>query len=299
MTRQPSSSGGLPYAVAAYFIWGFLPLFLRLLHGVPPLEFVGWRIIFTVPVCLAVLAARRSLGDLVTVLTNRRLLLLLITSSVLIGGNWLIFVSAVQNGHVFAISLGYYINPLLNVLLGTLFLGEKLGRLQWLAVALAGLGVGLLAVLGSPDDALTMLGIALALALSFAGYGLVRKFTPVVSLTGLAVEVLVLVPAAIILLACASRAPVGLSFGRDSQTSMLLAISGVVTAIPLILFGSATRRLDLSTLGFVQFLSPTIAFLSGLFVFHEALRPGQLACFIVIWTAIAVFCWDLVARRNA
>lgn len=284
--------------MAAYFIWGFLPLYMHELRGVAPVEFIGWRILFTIPVCLGLLAVRGSLGDLLSALANRRLVAMLVASSLLVGGNWLVFVWAVGTGHIFAISLGYYINPLLNVLLGTLFLGEKLSRLQWLAVALAGLGVSLLAIFGADADSLTMLAIALVLAISFAGYGLVRKFAPVASLPGLAVEVLVLLIPACGLLAYAAHMPAGIAYGQDPYTTWLLTFSGLVTAIPLVLFGTATRRLDLSTLGFVQFMSPTIAFITGIFVFNEPLKPVQLACFVVIWVAIAVFCWDLLARRG-
>ena len=291
--------GGLRYAVGAYLLWGVLPLYLHALRQISPLEFIGWRACFTVPVCLAILAARGAMGDLVSALTNPRLLGLLMTSSLLIGSNWLIFVTAAQAGHIFAISLGYYINPLINVLLGTLFLGERLSRMQWLAVALAGFGVSLLALSGSDKAMLAMLAISLALPVTFAAYGLLRKFIPVTSLTGLSVEVLVLLIPAIFLLLWVSQAPGGLAIGRDPQTTMLLAVSGVATAVPLLLFGTAAQRLDLSTLGFVQFLSPTITFISGIFVFHEPLHRVQLACFLVIWVAIAVFSWDMFARRKS
>jgi chloramphenicol-sensitive protein RarD len=146
---------GLPHAVGAYLVWGMLPLYLRLVQHVPAFEFVGWRLVFTLPVCLVIVVLRRQVQQVIAALGDPRVLGLLLASSLLIGGNWLLYVSAIQSGHVFATSLGYYINPLMNVLAGTLFLGERLNRRQWSAVAIAGIGVSLLAW-----DAREMLGIA-------------------------------------------------------------------------------------------------------------------------------------------
>ncbi|MBW8753064.1 MAG: EamA family transporter RarD [Sphingomonadales bacterium] len=293
--RDPASSrpNGLPHALGAYLIWGLLPLYLRLVHNVPPFEFVGWRLIFTLPICLIIVALRRQEREVTMALGNPRTLGLLLTSALLIGGNWLLYISAIQSGQVFATSLGYYINPLMNVLAGTLFLGERLNARQWTAVAIAAAGVSLLAW-----DAREMLGIALALAVTFCGYGLVRRLAPVASLPGLTIEtVLLLVPAiGIVIWQAGSHG--GTSFGRDVTTDLLLPLSGLLTAVPLLLFATATRRMDYSTLGFVQYLSPTIVFLLGLFVFHEPLRQVQLACFVLIWAAAALFVWDLLSRRR-
>jgi chloramphenicol-sensitive protein RarD len=289
--RSPS---GLPMALGAYLIWGLLPLYLRLVHSVPPFEFVGWRIVFTLPLCLLFIALRGQIADLLGALAQPRTMLLLVVSSLLIGVNWLVYIAAIQAGHVFATSLGYYINPLVNVLFGTLFLREKLSRLQWAAVALAAVGVSLLAW-----NALDMLWISLTLAVSFSAYGLVRKLVPVGSLPGLTIEsaVLVLPAIGIILWHTSGGAPAAV--GHDFRQSVLVALSGVLTAVPLLLFAVAARRMDYSALGFVQFMSPTIVFLLGLFVFGEPLRPIQLACFVLIWSAIALFVWDLLARRRA
>ena len=281
-------------AVGAYLIWGFLPLYLMLVRAVPPFEFVGWRIIFTLPLCLLFIALRRQTGDLLAALRNPAVMVRLAVSSVLIGVNWLIYIAAIQAGHVFAASLGYYINPLVNVLAGTLFLREKLSARRWVAVALATAGVSLLAW-----DARDMLWISLSLAVSFSAYGLVRKLTPVGSLPGLTIESAVLLLPAIAVAAYYAGLPAGSAFGRDAGSSLLLMLGGVVTAVPLLLFAIAARRMDYSTLGFVQFIAPTIVFLLGLFVFHEPLRHVQLACFVAIWCAIAIFVWDLLARRNA
>ncbi|MEO7246964.1 MAG: EamA family transporter RarD [Novosphingobium sp.] len=289
-TRQ---HGGLPYAIGAYLIWGLLPLYLRLLHGIPPFEFVGWRVIFTLPLCLVAVAFSAKWRALWSALSNPRTMMVLLGSSLLIGTNWLIYIWAIVEGHVLAASLGYYINPLVNVLAGTLFLGERLSQRQWGAVALAVAGVALLAW-GAQD----MLWISLSLAFTFSGYGLVRKLAPVESLPGLTVETVVLLIPAMMIINHYAQAPLGPAFGRDTSTSLLLALSGAVTAVPLLLFTEAARRMDYSTLGFVQFLSPTLVFLLGLFLFHEPLRPVQLGSFALIWAAAGLFIFDLLARRR-
>ena len=293
--KRPASFGasGLPQALGCYLIWGLFPLYFRLVHVVPPFEFVGWRLLFTAPICLLLIALRRQGGETLRAATNPRILGLMLGSALLIGGNWLIYVWAIQTGHIFATSLGYYINPLLNVLAGTLLLGERLTPRQWIAVGIAAAGVSLLAW-----DAREMLGIALALAVTFSGYGLVRRQAPVGALPGLTIETALLVLPAIAILYWQASLHGGGAFGRDATTDLLIPLAGVLTAAPLLLFAEAARRMDYSTLGFVQFLSPTIVFALGLFVFHEPLRQVQLACFVLIWTAAAVFVWDLLARRR-
>ena len=293
-SNQSPRPSGVPMALGAHLIWGLLPLYLILVRQVPPFEFVGWRVIFTVPICLLLIALRRQLPELRAALADRKVLRNLCISAVLVGANWLIYIAAVQSGHIFAASLGYYIIPLVNVLTGTVFLGERLSPRQWWAVALAGVGVSLLAW-----GALDMLWISLSLAITFSTYGLVRKTTPVGSLPGLTIETAVLMLPGIGIVLWYAQTPAGMSFGQDISSSLLIAGSGVITAVPLLLFAIAARRMDYSTLGFFQFVSPGIVFLLGLFVFHEPLRSVQLASFIVIWCAIALFVWDLLARRNA
>lgn len=293
MTAHSSDRpSGLPHAIGAYLAWGLIPIYFKLLHTVPPSEIVGWRLIFTLPVSLIIIGLRRQGRELASALGKPRVLLLLLTGALLIGSNWLIYVYAINSGHIFATSLGYYINPLMNVLAGTLFLGERLTPRQWIAVALAGAGVALLAA-----GALEMLGIALALAVTFSGYGLVRRAVPVGAVPALAVETGLLTLPAIGLLVWHDQGP-GLAFGRDITTDLLLVASGLITAIPLLMFAVAARRMDYSTLGFVQYLSPTMVFILGLFVFHEPLREIQLACFVIIWAAIALFVWDILARHR-
>ena len=285
---------GLFMALGAYVVWGVMPLYLRLVHWVPPYEFIAWRVLFTLPVCLAFVVLFRQFPALRAGLLNPSLLRLLALSAFLVAINWTIYIAAVQSGHVLASSLGYYINPLANVFAGTLFLGERLSQRQWLAVALAGLGVSLLAW-----DAREMLWISLSLAISFCGYGLVRKLAPVESLPGLTIETLILlIPAALVAWYFAGL-PAGSAMNHGIGNAALVSVSGLMTGIPLLLFAAAARRMDYSALGMTQFIAPSIGFVLGVTVFGETLKPSQLACFGFIWAAIAVFIWDIVARRGS
>lgn len=297
MSSAPASAtrlAGLPQAVGAYLIWALFPLYFALLHTVSPFEVVAWRLLFTLPFCLIMVILLRQGQELRLALGNPRIVAALALSGLLIGTNWLVYVIAVMHGHVLATSLGYYINPLVNVLTATVFLRERLSRLQWIAVGLAAIGVAILA-----RDALPTLWISMTLALSFGGYGLTRKLAPVDSLPGLTIETMALLIPALGLLAWQASSPHGLSMGTAPGISLLLACAGVLTGVPLLLFASAARKLDFSVLGFIQFITPTGLFLMGLLVFDEPLRPVQLVCFLFIWTAIAVFCWDMLARRRA
>lgn len=293
MNESSTLRRGLASALAAYVMWGLLPLYFRALHAVPPLELVGWRVLFTVPVCFVIISFRKQWPDVRAALTSGHVLGLLVLSALLIGSNWLIFVIAINSGHVLATSLGYYINPLINVVLGTVFLGERLTRVQWMAVALAGAGIALL--LGG---ALDTLAVALSLAFTFAFYGFVRKKAPVGAVPGLTIETVLLVAPALVIVWLGAVSPAGSALAMGGYETPLLIASGVATAIPLLLFAVAARSLPLSTLGFVQFLSPTLSFILGLTVFGEALDTTRLACFALIWAAIALYSWDMVKRAR-
>ncbi|MEL6878194.1 MAG: EamA family transporter RarD [Pseudomonadota bacterium] len=284
---------GLPAALGAYLIWGFLPLYLILVCSVPAFEFVGWRIIWTLPFCLLIVAARRQFSAIKEALANWRTVGLLLTSATLIAINWFIYVWAIMENQVYAASLGYYLNPLINVLLGTLLLGERLSRWQWLAVAIASGAVALLLA-----GALTTLWISLSLAMSFGTYGLVRKQVAVGSLPGLTIESAILLLPAIGIVTWYAQTPAGPSFGGDLWLSLAIIAGGVVTAVPLLLFAIAARRMPYSTLGFIQFLAPTIVFILGLTVFKQELRLVQLGSFVLIWTALVIFVADLWARTR-
>ncbi|WP_290721855.1 EamA family transporter RarD [Altererythrobacter sp.] len=285
---------GIPAALGAYGIWGFLPLYLILVQSVPPIEFVGWRIIWTLPICLLIVVFRKQIPDLKAALSNSKVLLVLMGSAILIAINWFVYVWAIQTGEVYAASLGYYINPLVNVLLGTMLLNERLSRRQWVAVGLAGLGVAVLLA-----GALTTLWISLTLAFSFGTYGLLRKQVPVGSLPGLTIESALLIPLSVGIAWWYAAGPDGSSFGQDAFLSFAIILGGFLTAVPLLLFAVAARRMDYSTLGFFQFIAPSIVFMLGLTVFDRPLLPAQIASFAFIWTAIGIFVWDMLQRRRA
>lgn len=285
---------GLLAAVAAYGAWGLLPIFFRLLHHVNPVEIVGQRILWSLLLVMALLLARQSLPGLSTILRDRRLMLPLAGSALMIGMNWLIYVWAVNAGHVIATSLGYFLNPLVNVGLGVLLLHEKLRRGQMAAIGIAAVGVAIMAA-----TALTTLWISVTLALTFAFYGLIRKLTPVAPMMGLGVETLLLTPPAIGYLFWLS-AHGGVSFGQDMTTTILLIIAGAVTTVPLVLFATAAQRLSMTTLGLLQYLAPTLQFLCGTLLFGEKLTAGQMASFALIWLSLILFATDSLtaARRN-
>lgn len=294
---QPGSAdnkpSGLPAALGAYVIWGFLPVYLLLVTAVPPFEFVGWRIIWTLPFCLLIVALRRQFPALREAIADPRTLMMLFVSALLIAINWLVYIWAIMQEQVYAASLGYYLNPLLNVLLGTLLLGERLSKLQWLAVAIAASAVALLAA-----GALTTLWISLTLAFSFGLYGIVRKQVGVGSLPGLTIESAMLLLPATGIVWFYAQSPAGSAFGTDLFLSAVIVFSGVVTAVPLLLFALAARRMNYSTLGFIQYLAPTIVFILGLTMFGEELKPAQLGSFVLIWIAVAIFVVDLWARNR-
>ena len=284
---------GLPQAFAAYAIWGLLPIYLHATRVVPAAEFVGWRVVLTVPVCLGLILATGQAGELLGVLRDPRRLAALGLSAALIGANWLIYIAAIQAGHVLATSMGYYINPLLNILLGTLFLGERLAPRQWLAVAVAAAGVMVLA-----SGAQTAVWLSLSLAATFGFYGLVRKLVPVSAVTGLTVETLVLLPVGLAVVGWYALQPAGTSLTHGPGTAALIIAAGPITAVPLLLFAAAARRLPYATIGFIQFMSPTLVFIQGIWLFHEPINQRQLVCFALIWTACAIYCWDLLLRRR-
>lgn len=291
--NERSTGRGLAAALGAHAIWGAMPVYLILVKAVPAIEYVAWRTFFTLPLCLVILAIRKRLPELRRVLGNRRTVLTLTASAGLVATNWLIYVWSIQQEKVYAASLGYYLLPLVMLVLGMVVLKERLNRLQWAAAALALAGVAALSA-----GAITTLWISLTLALSFGLYGLLRKTVDAGPMVGLTVETLVLLPLVIAYLAWAELAGGGVALGRELVESLAIVAGGLFTAIPLTLFAFAARSLPYTIVGFVQFTSPTIVFLLGLLVFGEELRPAQLACFVAIWAAVALFSWDLWRRSG-
>lgn len=289
-----SEQGGLPYALAAYGIWGFVPLFFKLVSSVPPVEVLAQRIVWSLPLCVVIMLFRRQIGDYLLALRDPRIVRMLLVSALLIAINWLVYIYSIFTDHVLAASLGYYLNPLVNVMLGMVFLGERLSRLQLLAVVVAGVGVAILLA-----GALDTLWISLTLAFSFGFYGLLRKIVPVGSLPGLAIETTLLLPLAVAVSLYYLWVGDGRGFGAEGSITLLLMAGGIVTAVPLLLFATAARRMSYAALGFVQYLAPTLQFLLSLFVFREPLKPAQLVCFLLIWVSIAIFSFDMWRKLRA
>lgn len=274
---------GIAYGLGAYFMWGFLPAFFKLLSDVAPTEVVAQRVIWSVFFLAVLVTFKGRLGAIFSALRSPRTLLLLSCSALLIGANWLIYVWAVVNNHVLESSLGYFLNPLVNVALGVLLLKERLSRAQIVAVSLASIGVAVLAV-GAGGG----LWISLSLALTFAFYGLLRKIAPVDSLVGLSVETLLLLPLAagfVWMLSLRGE----MAMGQDLGISLLLVMCGVLTAVPLLLFAAAARLLPLATLGLLQYVAPTLQFLLAVLAYGEPLTQAHLICFAFIWTGLLIF----------
>jgi chloramphenicol-sensitive protein RarD len=274
---------GFAAGLIAYGFWGVLPIYFKAIDSISPVSIVAHRILWSVPFLWMMLFATRSWGEVAQAVRTPRTLLLLVTTALLIGVNWLLYVYAVTSGHILAGSLGYYLNPLANVLLGRFVLKERLSWLQWAAVALAAAGIS--ALLGGASE---HLWISLTLCLSFASYGLLRKISPVDSVTGLAVETGLLLPlaAAWLIWNAAGGAP---TFGSSPGQTALILLSGVATMVPLLLFTAAARRLPYSTLGMLQFLAPTLQFLLAVLVYGEPFTRSHAVAFGAIWAGLGLY----------
>jgi len=279
---------GILCAVAAYAIWGLLPAFLKLLKPLPAPDILAHRILWSLLLLVVLATLLRHGAALRRIVTTPRLMLALTASATLIAINWLCYIIAVNSGHVSQASLGYFINPLVNVLLGTLILRERLGRIEGVAVALAACGVAFLAYEqgGVPV-------IPLTLAVSFGGYGLIRKITPVDAMDGLLIETAILTPPSILWLALAG------SSLADGPAFALLPAAGIVTAIPLMLFAAAAKRVRYSDLGVLQYIAPTLQLILAVAVYGEVLPPAQWVAFGLIWISLAIYLTGatLAARR--
>ncbi len=294
---DPSASEtrrGLAYGFAAYGLWGLVPLFWKLLAHVDPLEVLAHRVIWGA-LTFVIIARLAGAGPmLVAALRERRTLAVMALSGTLLAINWGTFILAVATDRLLDASLGYFINPLVSVALGMLVLRERMRPLQWVAIAAASIGVAVLAwQVGRVP------WISLVLALSFGSYGLVRKTAKVDSLVGSTIESALLVPVAVMYLLVVATWGSGRLGNSDAVEHGLLIATGVVTAVPLLLFTSAARRLPLSTIGFLQYLTPSLQFLIAVFVFHEAITTDRLLAFGFIWSGLLAFSLDLWRRRPA
>ena len=285
---------GLLLGVGAYALWGLFPLYFPLLKPASPLEVLADRFVWSFVFLALIMTVTRSWSRMRDVLHNRRVMLMLIAATFLISVNWGVYIWAVNNDHVIEASLGYFINPLVVVLTGTLLLRERLRPLQWTAVGIAAVAVAVLTLgYGSVP------WIALALAFSWAGYGLVKKLAGVDPVASLTVETAYGTPFALAFLIWLSTQGT-LVFGHSSPgNTMLLMMTGVVTAIPLVLFGAATNRVPLSTIGVLQYLTPSLQFLLGILVFGEQMPASRWAGFAIVWLALIVFTWDSLRTGQA
>ncbi|MFA5973426.1 MAG: EamA family transporter RarD [Lentimicrobiaceae bacterium] len=294
--QQKLYKSGLVYALISYGIWGVFPLYWKMLLHVPPQQILAHRIVWSLIFLFIILAWRRD-RIFLQYLSSPKILGTLILSGALIGGNWFTYIYAVNNNHIVDASLGYYINPMVNVLLGMIFLKERLSRIQAIAVAFAFTGV---AYLTFHYGKLPF--ISLVLAFSFGCYGLIRKKANLQSMPGLMVETLLLAPVALWYLWHVNTLGTG-AFGHYSLFSdLLLMLAGPVTALPLFWFGIAATRIPLSTLGFIQYLSPTIQLLIGIFVFSEPFDTAYLISFGLVWTGLGIYTYSVIMamkRRHA
>ena len=283
---------GVIYGVSAYLFWGLAVLYFRVVRHVPPLEILAHRILWSVPLLLGWLAFRGRIGDLRATLRSWRTVGILLVTTVLIAGNWLVFITAVSTGRVVQASLGYYINPLVNVLLGVVFLGERLRRLQLVSVLLAAAGVTYMA---ATFGRLPL--ISLVLAATFGLYGLLRKTVPADGPVGLTVETSLLLPMmAGYLLVLAQRGDMTF-LHVDRKTDLLLLLAGLITMLPLLWFTNAVRRLRLATIGFLQYLAPSLQLLLAVVVFGEPFTRTHLVTFCCIWAALALYSADALRRH--
>jgi chloramphenicol-sensitive protein RarD len=273
---------GFALGLSAYALWGVLPLYFKALERVPAVDIVAHRVLWSLPVLAGLIGFSRGWIPVRQAIRDRRTIGILLVTAILIGVNWLLYVWAVTHGHILAASFGYYLNPLANVLLGRFVLHERLSRLQWTAVGIAAAGISVLAA-----GALSQLWISLALCVSFAFYGLLRKIVTADALTGLAVETAILFPPAIAWLAVQAFAgqPV---MGVTATDSSLLVLAGIVSTTPLLLFTAAAKRLPLSTMGMLQFIAPTLQFLIGV-AYGEHLTTAHIVAFAAIWAALALY----------
>jgi chloramphenicol-sensitive protein RarD len=278
------TSKGLTAAAAAFAMWGVFPLYFHALRRISPFQVIAHRVLWSCVFVLVWMALRGELSTLRAALADRGVVWRLAVSASLITINWVVYVWAVMNGHVVESSLGYFINPLVNVLLGVVLLSERLSRAQWTAVALAAAGVAYLTIVaGSPP------WIALSLALSFGGYGLVRKVVKVESLPGLAIETLLLLPiAAGYLLWCESAGNGAMGHADPATTAMLIG-TGPLTAVTLFLFAYGTRLIAYSTVGILQYIAPTLQLACGVFLLREPFERMRAAGFALIWAALLIY----------
>ncbi len=275
---------GVLAGIGAYTLWGLFPIYWRLLEQVPAIEILAHRIVWSLAFVAVLLVVQKDLPWIKQVARNRRIMLTYTLAAILLSINWFTYIWAVNAGYVVEASLGYFINPLVNFLLGVIFFGERLRLTQVVAVVLAGLGVVYLTVsYGS------LPWIALVLAFTFGMYGLIKKTAPLESMHGFSLETSVLFLPALVFLAYLGASGSGAFIQQGGVTTFLLVLAGPVTSIPLLMFGYSARKIPLSMLGFIQYITPTLQFLLGVFVYLEPFPKARLVGFCIIWLALLVY----------
>ncbi len=292
-TPATRAAVGVACASGAYAMWGLFPVYFKAVAGIPALEVLAHRVVWSVVVVAALLVFQRGWGAVVGALKAPRLVLTLTASASIISLNWGVFIWAVGEGRILECSLGYYINPLVSVMFGVAVLGERLRWIQWLAVALATAGVAFEIVAFG-----TVPWVALTLAISFALYGLIRKIAPVDPVSGLFIETLLLCPLALAYLAYLATHGGGHFLAAGWRTDALLALAGPVTALPLLLFVAGAQRIRLATIGLLQYIAPTGHFLLAIFAYGERFTPAHVGTFALIWLALAIYTLSVLPRRR-
>ncbi len=287
-TDHQSFAGGL-FAFCAFLIWGLSPIYWKALHGVGAFEIILHRVLWSFFFLMPLVFLNHQWSVFRDALKNPQLLVTLLTTSILVGGNWLLYVWAIKNGRVLEASLGYYINPLVNIFLGMLFLRERLRRAQAIAVIIAALGV-----LFQTLQLGVFPWVSLALAFSFGFYGLVRKTAAISPLVGLAAETLLLTIPAGIWVIHLHQTHTGAFLQSGISTDLLLMGTGILTATPLLLFNLGAKRITMASLGFIQYTAPTGMLVLGITLFGEAFSRIQIVTFGSIWLALAIYSWDTV-----
>ncbi len=284
---------GLFFGVGAYVFWGLFPLYWPLLKPANPLEIVSHRAVWTLVFCVIVLSLLRQLKSTFAVMKNPKKMAGLFATTILISINWLTYIWATNNGHVVEAALGYYINPLIIIAFGVLLLREKMRPMQWIAVGIAAIGVTILTI-----DYGRLPWVAISLALSWGTYGLIKKKLDLGALEGLTIETLIsLLPYGFYLFHIGNQGTG--QFGNGIGLTILLISAGAMTAIPLLLFNGSTTRLPYSTIGLLQYITPTIQFSIGVWINHEEMPTARWAGFVVIWLALAALGTDLVRSSRA
>ncbi len=273
---------GFALGLGAYALWGVLPVYFKIIEVLPATDIVAHRVIWSIPFLAVLILLSRGWPKVQQAIRSRRTVAMLTATAALIGANWLLYVHAVTSGHILAASFGYYLNPLANVLLGRFVLHEKLNRLQWTAVAIAVAGISVLAA-----GALSLLWLSLALCVTFALYGLLRKIVAADAVTGLAIETLILFPLAIFWFAWRHSQGAAI-MGTTEMLTTLLLLAGVVSTTPLLLFTAAAKRLQYSTLGMLQFIAPTLQFLIAV-LYGERVTLAHAIAFPAIWIALVLY----------